>query len=63
MVAAHMDEIGLCVVKITEEGFLKVKKVGGVSASLSFMNELFSAMVLWEQLRLMQNQKNSKAVI
>ena len=40
MVAAHMDEIGLCVVKITEEGFLKVKKVGGVSAHCSFMNRV-----------------------
>ena len=40
MVAAHMDEIGLCVVKITTEGFLKVKKVGGVSAHCSFMNRV-----------------------
>ena len=40
MVAAHMDEIGLCVVKITPEGFLKVKKVGGVSAHCSFMNRV-----------------------
>lgn len=40
MVAAHMDEIGLCVVKITDEGFLKVKKVGGVSAHCSFMNRV-----------------------
>lgn len=40
MVAAHMDEIGLCVVKITEEGFLKVRKVGGVSAHCSFMNRV-----------------------
>ena len=40
MSAAHMDEIGLCVVKITNEGFLKVKKVGGVSAHCSFMNRV-----------------------
>lgn len=40
MAAAHMDEIGLCVVKITDEGFLKVKKVGGVSAHCSFMNRV-----------------------
>lgn len=40
MTAAHMDEIGLSVVKITEKGFLKVKKVGGVSAHCSFMNRV-----------------------
>ncbi len=40
MAAAHMDEIGLCVVKITNEGFLKVKQMGGVSAHCSFMNRV-----------------------
>lgn len=40
MCAAHMDEIGLCVVKILENGLLKVKKVGGVSALCSFMNRV-----------------------
>ncbi len=40
MTTAHMDEIGLCVVKITEQGFLKVKKMGGVSAHCSFMNRV-----------------------
>ncbi|MFB6145951.1 MAG: M42 family metallopeptidase [Candidatus Nanohaloarchaea archaeon] len=30
MIAAHMDQIGLCVKRITEEGFLKVSKVGGI---------------------------------
>lgn len=40
MCAAHMDEIGLCVVKITDKGFLKVKKIGGVSAICSFMNRV-----------------------
>lgn len=40
MTAAHMDEIGLCVVKITDQGFLKVKKMGGVSAHCSFMNRV-----------------------
>lgn len=40
MTAAHMDEIGLCVVKITNEGFLKVKQMGGVSAHCSFMNRV-----------------------
>ena len=36
MVAAHMDEIGLCVVKITPEGFLKVKKSRGCFGTLLF---------------------------
>lgn len=40
MVAAHMDEIGLSVVKILDNGLLKVKKVGGVSPYISFMNRV-----------------------
>ena len=40
MSAAHMDEIGLCVVKILDNGLLKVKRVGGVSAICSFMNRV-----------------------
>ena len=40
MTAAHMDEIGLCVVKILDNGLLKVKNVGGVSALCSFMNRV-----------------------
>lgn len=40
MCAAHMDEIGVSVVKITNEGFLKVKSMGGVSAHCSFMNRV-----------------------
>lgn len=40
MSAAHMDEIGVSVVKITNEGFLKVKSMGGVSAHCSFMNRV-----------------------
>ncbi len=40
MAAAHMDEIGLSIVKITNEGFLKVKQMGGVSAHCSFMNRV-----------------------
>lgn len=40
MVAAHMDEIGVSVVKITDKGLLKVKKMGGVSPFISFMNRV-----------------------
>ncbi|WP_313129208.1 M42 family metallopeptidase [Anaerocolumna sp.] len=40
MTAAHMDEIGLCVVKIMENGLLLVKNVGGVSPYISFMNRV-----------------------
>lgn len=40
MCAAHMDEIGLCIVKILDNGLLKVKRVGGVSAICSFMNRV-----------------------
>lgn len=40
MLAAHMDEIGLCVVKIQDNGLLTVKKVGGVSPFTSFMNRV-----------------------
>lgn len=40
MCAAHMDEIGLCVVKIMDNGLLRVKRVGGISALCSFMNRV-----------------------
>lgn len=40
MCAAHMDEIGLCVVKIMDNGLLRVKSVGGVSALCAFMNRV-----------------------
>lgn len=40
MAAAHMDEIGFCVVSITEKGFLKVRPVGGLSAHTSYMNRV-----------------------
>lgn len=40
MVAAHMDEIGFCVVNITSDGFLKVKKMGGISAHISYMSRV-----------------------
>lgn len=40
MLAAHMDEIGFQVTSITSDGFLKVKKMGGVSAHTVFMNRV-----------------------
>lgn len=40
MCAGHMDEIGLNVVAITSEGYLKVKPVGGVSTQCSFMQRV-----------------------
>lgn len=40
MVSAHMDEIGFSALKITEDGFVKVKKMGGVSAFTSYMNRV-----------------------
>jgi putative aminopeptidase FrvX len=40
MVSAHMDEIGFAVLGITDKGFVKIKKVGGISAHVSFMNRI-----------------------
>lgn len=40
MAAAHMDEIGLCVLKIMDNGFLKVRQIGGVSPHTSYMNRV-----------------------
>ena len=40
MSSAHMDEIGLCVVKILDSGFLKVRTIGGVSPHTSYMNRV-----------------------
>lgn len=40
MCAAHMDEIGLCVIAVTNDGFIKVKQMGGVSAAVSYMNRV-----------------------
>lgn len=40
MAAAHMDEIGLCVVKILDNGMIKVRRVGGVSPYIAYMNRV-----------------------
>lgn len=40
MVSAHMDEVGLCVVNILDNGLLKVKQVGGLSAFVLYMNRV-----------------------
>ena len=40
MCAAHMDEIGVCAIDITDDGFIKVKQMGGVSAIVSYMNRV-----------------------
>lgn len=40
MVASHMDEIGFSVLAITNEGYLKVRNIGGISTHTSFMNRI-----------------------
>lgn len=40
MCAAHMDEIGVCAIDVTDDGFIKVKQMGGVSALVSYMNRV-----------------------
>lgn len=40
MASAHMDEIGFAVLSVTDKGFVKIKKMGGVSAHTSFMNRV-----------------------
>lgn len=40
MIAGHMDEIGFQVINITSEGFLKVKRMGGVATHTVFMNRV-----------------------
>lgn len=40
MTAAHMDEIGLSVVKIMDNGLILVKNVGGVSPYVAYMNRV-----------------------
>nr|WP_319488691.1 M20/M25/M40 family metallo-hydrolase [uncultured Caproiciproducens sp.] len=40
MCAAHMDEIGLCVIAVTDDGFIKAKQMGGVSAIVSYMSRV-----------------------
>lgn len=40
MISSHMDEIGFAVMSITEEGFLKVRNMGGISVTTSVMNKV-----------------------
>jgi len=40
MCAAHMDGIGLQVIKLTSEGFAKVRTLGGVSPVISYMQKV-----------------------
>lgn len=40
MCAAHMDEIGLQVLKLTSDGFAKVRTLGGVSPITSYMQKV-----------------------
>mgnify|MGYP003571732092 CR=1 FL=1 len=40
MCAAHMDEIGLQVIKLTSEGFAKIRTLGGVSPVISYMQKI-----------------------
>lgn len=40
MCAAHMDEIGVSIVKIESNGMLRIKKMGGVNPHIAFMNRV-----------------------
>ena len=40
MLAAHMDEIGLQVIHITEKGFLKIRNIGGVRWHAAYMQSV-----------------------
>lgn len=40
MVSGHMDEIGFAVLAVTDKGYIKVKKVGGISTFSSFMQRV-----------------------
>ena len=40
MASAHIDEIGFMVTKITDEGYLKVRAVGGISMYTSYANRV-----------------------
>ena len=40
MAAAHMDEIGLQAIKIDDKGLIKVRALGGIPVSTTFMNRV-----------------------
>lgn len=40
MISSHMDEIGFAALAVTDEGYIKVKNMGGISAHTSFMNRV-----------------------
>lgn len=40
MVSGHMDEIGFMTLKITDDGYVKVRNVGGISAFTSYMDRV-----------------------
>ena len=40
MASAHIDEIGFMVTKITDDGYLKVRAVGGISMYTSYANRI-----------------------
>lgn len=41
MISAHMDEIGLIVTKVTDEGYLKVAPVGGIDIRVVFGRKVY----------------------
>lgn len=40
MLASHMDEIGFAALAVTDEGYIKVQNMGGISVHTSFMNRV-----------------------
>ena len=46
MASAHIDEIGFMVTKITDDGYLKVRAVGGISMYTSYANRIVYSLVI-----------------